>query len=171
MKLFTLNGASELDSLLKELPRQISKKVVLAAARSGGSVIRKEMKARAPYNPKRKRGKHLRDCLKIQKKHRTNDLVLVGPTSEAPHAWLVTHGSGPRKFTKPHTVKLGNQVVKVTHAGTMPANPYLQDAAEASAQGAFDKIGQRLGDLIEKAAIKLAGRYKTSGAAPGRRRR
>jgi len=169
MKLYALNGASELESILKELPRQIGHKVLAAATRSGGAVVKKEIKARAPYDPKRKRGKHLRDTIRVQKKHRTNDLMLIGPTSEAPHAQLVTHGSGPRKFKKPHSVKLGGHVVKVTHSGTMPANSYIQDAAEASAKGAFDKIGTRLGDLIEKAALKLAGRYKTSGAAPGRR--
>lgn len=171
MKLFQLDGAKELESVLKELPRQIGYKVLYASARSGGAVVKKEMKARAPYNPKRKKGKHLRDTIRVQKKHRTNDLVLVGPTSEAPHAWLVTHGSGPRKFKKPHSVKLGGHVVKVTHSGTMPSNPYVQDAAEASAKSAFDKMGTRLGDLVEKAALKLAGRYKTSGAASGRRYR
>lgn len=169
MKLFNLNGARELESVLKELPSKVGYKVLTATAKSGGAVVKKEIKARAPYNPKRKKGKHLRDTIRIQKKHRTNDLVLVGPTSEAPHAWLVTHGSGPRKFKKPHSVKLGGHVVRITHSGTMPANPYIQDGAEAAAKGAFDKMGTRLGDLIEKAALKLAGRYKTSGAAPGRR--
>lgn len=171
MELYKLNGAKELESVLKELPRQVGQKVLLATTRSGGAVVKQEIKSRAPYNPKRKRGKHLKDTIRIQKKHRTNDLILVGPTSEAPHAWLVTHGSGLRKFKKPHSVKLGSHVVKVTHSGTMPANPYIQDAAEASAKSAFDKMGARLGDLIEKAALKLAGRYKTSGAAPGRRHR
>lgn len=171
MELFQLNGAKELESVLKELPSKVGYKALLAASRSGGAVVKKEMKARAPYNPKRKKGTHLRDTIRVQKKHRTNDLVLVGPTKEAPHAQLFTHGSGPRKFKKPHSVKLGGQVVKVTHSGTMPANPYLQDAAEASAKSAFDKMGTRLGDLIEKAALKLAGRFKTSGAAAGRRRR
>jgi len=166
---YKLQGASELDSVLRELPLRVTKKVVAAATRSGGVVVKKAIRARAPYNAKRKTGTHLRDTIKVQKMHRTNDIMLVGPT--APHAQLVTHGSGPRKFKKPHTVKLGGNVVKVTHSGTMPANPYIQEAARDSHKSALDKIGGRLGDLIEKAAVKLAGRYKTSGAAPSQARR
>jgi len=168
-ELYKLNGADELEKVLKELPRAVAGKVVLGATRSGAAILRKVIRKNAPYDPKRKRGKHLRDTIRAQKKHRTNDLYLVGPTHEAPHAHLVTHGTGPRKFKKPHRVKLGSKTVRVTHSGRMPANPYIQNSAAEARQSVFDKIGHRLGDLIEKAATKLAGRYKTSGAAPGRR--
>jgi HK97 gp10 family phage protein len=158
---FQILGAREIDKLLKDLPFVMRKKVVASAVRSGGTIIAKEARRLAPYDPKRKSGRHLKDEIIVRKKRRTNDIYQVGPSSLVPHAHLVEFGTGPRTFKKPHWVNLGGNWVFVEHAGQMPANPFMRRAVAAKSQAAIDKIGERLGIGIEKQAQVLAGKYRT----------
>ncbi len=166
---FSIAGASEMDKILKEMPFVVRKKVIAAAVRSGAAIIRKEAKRLAPYDENRKRGEHLRDHIVVRKKRRTNDIYQVGPDRAVPHAHLVEFGTGPRVFKEPHRVKLGGKWVEVTQAGVMPAKPFLRPAVDNKGHEAIAKIGERMGLLIDKAAEKLAGKYRTSGLAANKR--
>jgi len=169
---FSIAGAAEIDAVLKALPLKIRKKVIGPATRSGAQIIRKEAEKLAPYDQDRERGVHLKDEIIVRKKRRTNDIYLVGASNRVPHAHLVEFGTGPRPFKKPHWVLLGGfNWVYVRHAGSMTPQPFLRPALDNKAREAIDKIGQRLGDLTERWAERLAGAYKTSGLRPGKRRR
>jgi len=168
---FSIDGAAELDKVLQALPPKLRKKVLGPATRSGALIIRKEAESLAPYDEGRESGAHLKDEIIARKKRRTNDIYQVGPSSRVPHAHLVEYGTGPRVFKNPHWVLLGGyNWVYVTHAGTMTPQPFLRPAVDNKGREAVDKIGQRLGELTERWAARLAGEYKTSGLRPSKRR-
>lgn len=182
---FKIEGARELDKVLSELPLQLRRRVVANATRAGGRVLAKEMKRQAPYDPKRRRGVHLRDSIVVRKKRGTNDIILVGPSNHAYHAHLVEFGTGHRTFGKARMskgvrvekrdrairVNLNGRWVTLTHSGRMPANPFMRRSLAIAGRAAIDKIGENLARGIERVAVRLAGRYGTSGLATSRFRK
>ena len=167
---FSIEGASEIDAILKELPFVMRKKVVASAVRSGAGIIRKEAATLAPRSSRRRAGRHLADEIIVRKKRRTNDIYEVGPSNAVPHAHLVEFGTGPRRFKEPRKVNIGGEWVIVEHTGQMPASPFLRPAVDNKGQAAIDKIGERLFVGIEREAGKLAGRYFDSGLRPRKRK-
>lgn len=146
---FKIEGARELDAVLKRLPDKISEKVLVAAVRAGATVVAKDMKRRV-----RVRFGKLRDSIVVRKAPRKKygrrkGLVVIGflkPTSR-----------------RAHLIEFGTR-----HS---PAFPFIRPALAANGGEAIDTIGHKLARDVDRAAEKLAGRYATSGLRPGRRRR
>jgi HK97 gp10 family phage protein len=160
-----ISGLKEFDAVLRELPEQVKKRVMSTAVRSGGTVIKNEMKRRAPYNARRRKGHHLREAIMVRKHPGTRDIYRVGANytmrgPSAPHAHLVELGTKPRKLKKPRRIYLGGKWRLVTHTGRMPASHFMRKSVEASAQQAGRKMAEILSRGIERTALQLAGKYR-----------
>ena len=140
-----LAGARELDAMLKRLPKHLGERVLVNAVRAGAQVVRAEAKARAPVKTGRLRANIIARRAKGRGAAVT---VSVGPSRKAWYGRLVEFG----------TVTTG-------------ARPFLRPAFESTKRAALDRIGERLGRNIERAAVKLAGPLAKSGLVRRRRRR
>lgn len=128
-----------LESLLKKLPGETSKKVTRNAVSAGARVIRDNAKKLAPYDHSRKSGTHLRDGIVAKRVKGTNDVYSVG-----------TQKFGKKKVPHAHLVEFGT--VKA------PPQPFLRPAAALSQQLAALKMIENLARGIFREAKKLAGR-------------
>lgn len=178
-----LEGASELDAVLKMLPEEIARKVVNEALLQGAKVTAAEMKARCPvgaeahvYNfrskllgglvRKRKAGygrSQIRGRL-AQKKEMGKIAEIVGDPRVSAAALA---GVGSRAFYLKF-IEFGWMLTSHGKRGRrgvkhIPAKPFLRPAWQTSKDKALYVIGQTLGKGIETAALKLAGPYSQSG--------
>lgn len=146
-----IDGASELEALLKELPQRIAKNAVNHSLMAGAAVVVKELQATAPVGPdaggKLRHGKgggaknygKLRDNIK-------RATLKAGTAS-------MTVGVGIGKAFWGMFQEFGTS--------RMPAHPWFRRAWEASKRAALDAIGRDLGKSIEREALKLSGEYRT----------
>lgn len=139
-----LEGAKELDRVLGKLPKQLRGRVLTRAVRGGANIVRKEMRGRAPVETGR-----LRDNIvtRARRDRGASVTVSVGPARRTFYAGFIEFGT---RF--------------------LPARPFLRPAFETVKFAALEEIGKRLGTEIEKAAVKLAGSFATSGLKAKRRR-
>lgn len=90
-------------------------------AEEGARVLYRSMVDRAPYNPRRRRGTHLRDAIFIGLGPPEYANVLVGVNMrKAPHAWLVEYGSrfwSGRPYFRPAIELLGDVVMGMIQRG------------------------------------------------------
>lgn len=154
---FTLEGASEIQKVLKQLPGKIEEKVRLKALRKGAKVIADEAKRKAPDYMKarivvRKATKKQRSLKDL------GEIVVTVKLDRLPAPHWVEFGTGPR-------------VQKSTgrETGQMPAEPFMRPAFDTKNREALKVIGQTLGPEVEKAAQKLAGSFAKSGLSKNRR--
>ena len=114
------------------------------AVSAGARLIAKEAKARVPV-----RTGALRKSIGVQTSRRRFGLVKIGPRwPQGAHGHLVEFGT----------------------AHSAP-QPWLRPAFDAMKGAALAKIGESLGNAVERAAMKLAGTFATSGLSKRRRRR
>jgi HK97 gp10 family phage protein len=164
-----VKGGKELARVLKLLPKEIGAKVLSSALMTSSNVIAKEIKARAPVREgglksfgggrksaaRRRAGEgRLGGFLKSQVKRRrlqraTNKQAAVGITLGTAFYWK--------------WLEFGNS--------RQPARPFVRPAFDDSVRPAIRTLTEDLAKKIEKAAVKLAGKFKTSGLATKRRRR
>lgn len=130
---FDIQGAAEVERILKELAPEVASRIGDAGLRAGAKVIATEAKRLVPVDT----GK-LRDSIAVQveKKRRDDDerLVVVGfkrPSSAIAH--LVEFG----------TVK-------------MAARPFMRPAADAKADEALNAIGRVMAAGTTREAAKAA---------------
>lgn len=117
-----IDGLKELGQQLETLPAKVAKKILRPATRKAAKPLAAECKAAAPVGPTG----NLRRSFKVRamkirgrRKKNTVGVVITSPGQGlAPHAHLVEKGTKPR-FTK-----------KGKATGVMPANPFMQRAAE-----------------------------------------
>ena len=138
---FSIAGASELEKVLTELPKNIAANAVFTALTSGAKIIAEEAKSRVPI-----RSGALRDSITVKRANsreraRGNADVVIGFKSPASR--------------RAHLVEYGTR--------KMAAHPFMRPAIDAKAAESIDKIGKTLGEQIEKRAIKLAGSFAKSG--------
>ena len=158
-----IEGAAELDRVLKRLPKAIGERVLANAVRAGAKIIRDEARAKAPVRVggnlirlgKRSSKGRLPGFLRSQiitakaRKGTSSDSVTihVGPSTKAFYGLFQEFG------TRNH-----------------PAKPFLRPAFDGNVEKAIKGIGVKLGKDIEKAAVKLAGPLARSGLVKRRRR-
>lgn len=160
---FRIEGAKELDDLLKQLPGRTAGRIGSNALRAGARVIRDEAKRVVPVDTG-----DLRDSIKVitgRADRRTQRIVHVGsfgPDSRLAH--LVEFGTAVHRITAKAGKVLayisGFQRVfarSVLHPGAKP-QPFLRPAGDAKAREALDTMGDVLGVGIEREAAKLGRR-------------
>ena len=143
---FFLEGAKELDLVLKKLPNAVRGRVMRSAAMAGARVVRDTAKRTVPVEQG-----DLRDAIVARSERdagRHEVKVKVGPTRRGFYGLFLEFG----------TVRL-------------PARPWLRPAWEASKGKALNRIGKALGPAIERAAKKLAGPLGGAGLGPRSRSR
>ena len=188
-----LTGARELEAVLKQLPKEIGEKVLVAATRAGANVVRKDALARLEAGGVSKRGGPRNDpalvivrdrksaasvTLKLAI-HKRRFYLMFREFGTAPHsirAGKARRGAGvlERTFGGRATVLANPETgevfgPEVQHPG-QPARPFLRPAFDGKAGAAVDAIGVVLGKKIEQAALKLAGSFAKSGLSKRRRR-
>lgn len=160
---FRIEGARELERVLRQLPKKIGRRVLASAVRSAAEIVRREAAARAPVRAeaglkrisKGKAATRAPGFLKaniIKKTLRGSSeahaAVMVGPRREAYYGWIVEFGD----------------------SRNVP-RPFLRPAFDAKVGEAINKMGTQLGKNIERAAKRLAGPLAKSGLVRRRRRR
>ncbi len=154
-----IRGARELDIVLRKLPRAVSQDILLRSLRVGANVIKREAQRQAPplkttpwseqgYLFRKWKYGHLFENIKVtQTKHRGGAAQMTVHTGDAYWGLWLEFGTGLRR------TKYG----KGQSRGSMSAQPWFSVAFEAKHREALDKVGERLGINIEKAAAMLAG--------------
>lgn len=139
-----IEGAKEMDKLLKLLPEKMAASILDASVRTGAVIIRDDAKARAP-----RRSGDGADSIRIQKvgSKKTITEFRVGPDEK--HWYMMFQEFG----TSNHS-----------------AQPFLRPAFDTRASDALNKIGEQIGKKIEARAKKLAGPLLKSGLIKRRRK-
>lgn len=134
---------SEIDTMLNELPKAMSRTVIKNALKKAAKPLKKEAETKAPGKIKKsiiisdkRNGKKVRS--------KKAAYVFVGPTE--PHAHLVEFGTGPRFH------KSGKYV------GKMPAFPFMRPAWDASVGKMFEDLKTELENELLKAVKRLRTR-------------
>lgn len=157
---FRIEGLAELDKMLSQLSKSMSRTVLRNALKKAGKPIADAATASVPVG---KTG-NLRRSIKISTKLKKSQYrygrpsrvavdVFVG--SSAPHAHLVEFGTGPRRLDSPRAVNLGGKVVMVEHTGQMPARPFLRPAWDLNKEKAVKIFGEEVWKELTKAARRL----------------
>lgn len=155
-----IEGARELEGVLKKLGPRVAKKVVLGALRSGGNIIRREAKRLVPVE-----SGELRDSIIVaseRQRKRTTGNVVIGPRKGVNYGHLVEFGTAPHTITVKDAKSLGEsgQFGTVVHHPGAVAHPFLRPAFDAKGDEALNKVGEMLGRGVEREALKLAGPRK-----------
>ena len=129
-----VHGFRELEALLKKLPDEIAKKVVVNGLKAGGRLLVKGMKARVPV----KTGK-LRDSIVVTTSRKS----------------IKGKGHAVIAFKKPTSRR-----VHLTEFGTQhsKAEPFIRPTLDAEGQSAIAEIGKSLGSGVVKEAQRLYGK-------------
>lgn len=129
---------SEIDKMLAELPRAMSKAVVRNALKKAAKPIKDEASARAPGNI----GSTMKiDTKRLGRRRARGALVFVGPTE--PHAHFVEFGTAPRYHAN------GKYV------GEMPPNPFMRPAWDAMKGRSLEILRKEIENELMKAAKRL----------------
>lgn len=133
MKNFVL-GAPQIETLLKQLPEKVAKRVTVNGLKAGGRVLVKGMKKRAPK--------------------RTGKLA-ASPTVSS--ASKVTKG---KSHTAVGFLKPTSRRVHLTEFGTenSPAQPFIRPTLEQDGAEAIKAIGEAIGKGIVREALKMKKR-------------
>lgn len=163
-----LKGADELDRTLAMLPVEIGRKVLDRALLEGARVVSREMKLRAPVGeledtPERPPGflrKNVRARMarpseygaiaRLIGHNRFVTAALAGVSAKAFYARFIEWGF----------ILTSRKGKRIRFIGP---KPFLRPAWESTKMRALETIGRSLAAGIEQAAIRLAGRYSTSG--------
>ena len=157
-----IDGAKELEAVLKQLPDYIAKNVVRQALRKAAVPILEEARRTAPVGTESKGRTRLRTTKKGKVtvanygKLRGELKIITVPDSktQASAAVAVTVGKAYwGVFQEFGTSRMPNP----RHKG------WFRRAFDSKARAALDVLGKELGAGIEKAAVKLAGPLKRSG--------
>jgi HK97 gp10 family phage protein len=152
----TIDGLKELNAKLKSLATKEANRITRRGITRMATVIRKEMRARAP-----KKTGFLRKNLayKITKDNRGGFIGTVGPKDKAYYARFLEFGSAAhlipgatKRRLKALQIK-GQIFTQVQHPGTRP-KPFLRPAYEATKMRAVEEAGQVMWKLIEEALAK-----------------
>lgn len=157
---FKLDGAKQLEGLLKDFPIKIREKVLDGAVSAGATVVRKEARKNLKQNHSVKTGT-LYDSLKTQKVKGTHGVYRIFSDRRAPHAHLIEYGTGPRALKKPHKVEIDGDWVFVKHTGSVPAKPFFRPALDEHKPEVLRAIALRMAKRMAKEAEKMTRSYKT----------
>ncbi len=174
-------GAKEMSRLLKQIPRELQEKVVLAGLRGGANVWRKAAAQNLSSAGVTGRSIGVKQLVVVRRartstskrprlivgNHKDAFFLAFREEGTAPHRIAPRPRGGARALADRDTGQFfGSEVM---HPGE-PARPWLRTAIDANINTAINAIGKALGRSIERAAVKLAGRFAKSGLAARRRR-
>ena len=154
-----LHGAREMEAVLKQLPDYIAKRVVVGALRQAAQPILDEARRLAPVGQESKgrvrlrRTKSGKVSISNYGKLKLNLRIVNVPDKKTEHSATVAVSVGKAfwgmflEFGTRHMLK----------------QPFMRPAFEAKKFEALNRLGEALGEGIEKAAKKLAGPYLKSG--------
>ena len=170
-----LTGDKELEATLKELADKAADRVAKSALGAGLNVIRRAIKKAAPVGPtgnlkasigkrleKGKRGRAFTAKAGINVGRKTKKEKTTGIMARAPHAHLVALGTQrrSRKTLGGKFANIVNPTSEQLSTGTMPANPFVKQAA-ASAQGAAAiAMRKQAAKALAREAAKAAKRKR-----------
>ena len=149
---FKIEGMKELDKMLKELPKSTRKTVVRNSLKKAAKPIADAYKRNIPQSG-RATGKTLADRVEITSKlkpsqrsfgPRDRTMVEMFVGSSAPHAHLVEFGTGPR-----YQKETGR------YTGSMPPNPYLRNAFDATRRQALEILRDEMWKNIMRSAERI----------------
>lgn len=155
---FTLDGAKELEGLLKEFPVRIQRDIVNAAGRAGATVLKKHIKRNVKTNRSIRSGRLYRS-IKVRKAKGLHGVFHI--YSDAPHAHLVEYGTAPRRFKRPRFVNLGGRIVRIEHSGSMPAKPFFRPAIYENKEEVLKAIVQRIAKRMAAESVKMSKKWGT----------
>lgn len=141
-----IEGAKELDRVLKRLPKKIRGKVLRQALMAGARVIRKAMRQRAPVRTGKLQMSIAARRDRGAERGGASVAVKVGPLGRGFYGMFIEFGTSRQ-----------------------PARPWARPAFEESKNEALDKTGGQLGKAIEREAARLAGPLRKSGLIRRRR--
>lgn len=150
-----IEGFSELERLLKQLPRTVARKLARQALRVGAKIVQREAKQRAPKNTGTLAAGIKVRAAKAKKKDRTAVMVRVGDghfKGETFYSGFIEFG-----YEKVPTIPLPGGKFKSAKRGsepttTIPPRPFMRPAFDAKKEEAARAIGKALGELIEESA-------------------
>lgn len=158
---FTLDGGNELSQLLAAYPRTVQEKVLNASVSAGATLVIKRARRNLVANGSVRTG-NLYGSLKKEKVKRTVGVYRVFTAwPKGAHAHLVEYGTGPRILKEPRLVRIGSNLVTITHTGSAPAKPFLRPAIDEGQREIIAAIGKRFVKRLEAESAKLAARYGT----------
>lgn len=142
---FRIEGAKELDKVLKGLPDHIAKRDLNFAVRKGANLLRDEAINRAP-----ERTGYAKKNIKTRqyKKSGHSSTMLVGVFRKAYYMMFMEFGTEDTA-----------------------AQPWLRPAFDATKSAVLKLIADTLAKRLQQSAKKLAGSYSKSGAGVRRRRK
>lgn len=150
-----IRGAAEMEAVLRELPDYIAKNVLTQALREAAEPILDEARARAPVGQESKGRVRLRTTKRGKVtvanygKLKLSLRIANVPASQTPHSATVVVTTG--KAFWGIFVEFGTRFMRAT--------PFLRPAFESKKMEALSRFGTALGERIEKAAVRLAGRH------------
>lgn len=160
-----IKGGKELARILNLLPKEIGAKVLSSALMTGAGVIQREIQERAPVRKDANAKAFGTGRRSARSKGRLGGFLrksitrrrLRGNTNKQARVAITLGNAFYGKFLEFGT-------------STITKKPFIRPAFDDSGPLAVKKITGDLGKKIEKAAVKLAGKFKTSGLASRRRR-
>jgi len=118
---FRIDGLNDLRRSLSAIRTIGGDRRLKQIAEEGARILYRSMVDRAPYNPRRTHGTHLRDAIFIGLGPPEYANVLVGVNMrKAPHAWLVEYGSriwSGKPYFRPAIQLLGEYVLGMIQRG------------------------------------------------------
>lgn len=170
MSLNTVNiqGADEIDAVLKLLPEEIARKVLNNALLAGARVTAAEMRSRCPVDAEVRTGaKHPPGYGKKQIRARLARPSEYGKIAQQmgnnKFAAAAVAGPGKRAFYLRFIEWGWMLTIRKKRIRFIGPRPFLRPSWDSTRSAALDAIGKKSAEGIEKAAHKLAGQYRTSG--------
>lgn len=146
---FKIEGAAEIERLLKALPDQVARKVLNSAGRTGANVLKKEIESRAPIlkGPARVvkyRGKKRIIAPGVLKKNITVRLNKEKTTTTGKVSFWITT---TRRAWYAHFLEWGTS--------KMSAQPFFRPALDAKGAEVIQKTSQEIMNKISQVIARL----------------
>ena len=154
---FEMQGTKELVEVLKKLPADMQKRILMQAVRAGGQILRKEMIANVPAESGRLRKSIAIERMKIRRSNDDGAHIVVGISSKNDDKenkrWPQVYG-------------------RMLEFGTskMAARPWARPAFEKVREQIIQLWIKKLSEGIEQSAARLRGPISQSGLLKKRRR-
>ena len=160
-----LTGVKEIDQVLREMPSQLTRKVLQSAARKAAKPMVADMKAKAPERT----GALVKSIGVKALKSRVDNLRAVvvagvrrGRRYKAYHAHLIEFGTSARTPKKKKMLAFwnGEHIVRIGRTAGTPAQPFIRPAIDAHIDGVKRNYGENVGKALNtymKRIIKKHG--------------
>lgn len=165
-----IEGAKQLDDVLKQLPQNVARRALVPSLRSAAAVLRREIVARAPDGPDAPHPRYgeLRKNITVTIDRRPGGFAAIIHTGRAFWARWLEYGRAAMTVRSKKVLSDG-KVIYGRQVKAAPAQPFFRPAFDAKAQEALARLGERLGENIEKEAARLAGNVGRKRGRPRRR--